>query len=108
MSHGCNTVNIGAWLEVSRSHSVLVLFSSSSERLGIMQLSSFLGALSAGGSLSSQFTTLTACVTDSEPQICRESCLDNCQLSLSLIAIKDEGNVNESLPDIPDSPRWFY
>lgn len=35
---------------------------------------------------------LTACVTDSELQICMESCLDNCQLSLSLIAIKDEGS----------------
>lgn len=43
------------------------------------------------GSLSSQFTTL-ASVTDSEPQICTESCLDNCQLTPSFIAIKDEGS----------------
>ena len=38
MSHRCNTVNISARVEVSRLHSELVLFSSSSERFGIMQL----------------------------------------------------------------------
>lgn len=53
------------------------------------------------GSLSSQFTTLTACVTDSEPQICTESCLDNCQLSLSLTAIKDEGSFFSISPWLP-------
>ena len=61
-----------------------------------------------GGSLSSQFTTLTACVTDSEPQICRESCLGNCQLSLSLVAIKDEGSFFSISPMAPlkTSPLW--
>lgn len=53
------------------------------------------------GSLSSQFTTLTACMTDSEPQICTESCLDNCQLSLSLTAIKDEGSFFSISPWLP-------
>lgn len=53
------------------------------------------------GSPSSQFTTLTACVTDSEAHICTESCLDNCQLSLTLTAIRNEGSFFSISPWLP-------
>lgn len=50
---------------------------------------SFLGAPLAGGHCP---PSSPHSMTDSDPQICTESCLDNCQLSLCLTAIKDEGS----------------
>lgn len=66
----------------------------------------FLVALLAGGH--SHPSAFAACATDSEPWICMESCLDNCQHSLFPINIKHEGSFFSVSTHLPPKCRGFF